>query len=156
MVAEDRLGIECIADRLDEARLEDVERPAREGAQQLVSGGRGDRAVEACVRQPERLRSGGSLPSCSAIAASSLRRVSDGRVRAARPASGTSRWMRASTSSPSETLCVSSIIEIESLRLRLMPSFGVLATKMPPPGPRDARIRCELARAAAPPAASAG
>ena len=39
MLAEDRVCVDSVADRLDEARLEDVERPAREGAQQLVSGG---------------------------------------------------------------------------------------------------------------------
>ena len=42
-------------------------------------------------------------------------------------------------------LSVSSMVAIDSLRFRLIPSFGVLATKMPPPGPLDERIRCELA-----------
>ena len=44
-----------------------------------------------------------------------------------------------------ETLRVSSIVAIDSLRLRRRPSFGVLATKMPPPGPVEARIRWEPA-----------
>ena len=42
-------------------------------------------------------------------------------------------------------LSVASIIEIDSLTLRLMPSPGVRATKIPPARPRPTRIRCEEA-----------
>ena len=45
----------------------------------------------------------------------------------------------------SDTVSVASIIEIDSLTLRLMPSPGVRATKIPPARPRPTRIRCELA-----------
>ena len=87
----------------------------------------------------------GWFPSASAIAASRSRAVASVACCAARPASGTSRWTRASTSSTSETLSVSSITAIDSLTLRRIPSLCVLSTKIPPPGPCEARIRCELA-----------
>ena len=45
---------------------------------------------------------------------------------------------------------MASIIEIDSLTLRLMPSLGVRATKMPPERPRPTRIRCELASSRSP------
>ena len=86
----------------------------------------------------------GACPSASSIAAASFRAVSGVAFVAASPASGTSRCIRASTSWRSETLLVESSSAIESLRLRLIPSFGVLATKMPPPAPRVERTSCEL------------
>ena len=114
--------------------------------QELVAGRSGDLTVEAGVGEPELVR----CLALAVVAALRDRRLElchglVGRVRAASPASGTSSWMRASTSSTNEMLSVSSMVAMDSLRLRPIPSFCVLATKTPPPGPREARMRCELA-----------
>ena len=87
----------------------------------------------------------GCLPSCSAIAAIELEERLRGRISGGKAGQRDLELEARLRKLPQRDVCVSSIIEIESLRLRPMPSFGVLATKMPPPGPRDARIRCELA-----------
>src|ERR671915_60675 len=90
-------------------------------------------------------RSSGSA-AASASTASRRRLTSAASARwAAWPASGTSSMRRASSSSSSVTAPVSSIIAIESLRLWLIPSAAVRATKIPPPGPLLARIRFPLA-----------
>src|SRR5262249_56252992 len=88
---------------------------------------------------------GGRGPPAPAIGAGRSRAVSSVALRAASPASGTSSATRASSSSCRETVSVSSIVWIDSERFRPIPSFGVLWTKIPPPGPRVARSRGELA-----------
>ena len=85
----------------------------------------------------------GWCPTAASIAASSRATTSSSALTAARPAIGTSSESRASTSSSIEMLSAASISAIDSLTLRLIPSLGVLATKIPPVRPRPTRIRCE-------------
>ena len=145
VLAQDLRPVHARRDLRDQLRLQHLEDPAGEGEQQLVAGGLGEDLMEALVGVVERRRArlvlGGLVD----------RRLQRGRgllgrrwPPPGRPA-GTSRNMRASSSSPSETVSVASIIEIDSLTLRLMPSLGVRATKMPPARPRPTRIRCEEA-----------
>ena len=135
MLFEDRVSVDRGADRVDQRRLQHVERPAREGAQQLVARGGRDHAVEARVGEPERLR-GRVVPlglgdrgeqllarSPPSRAAPPARRAAPRGRCAPRPARRARRRR------------VSSITAIDSLTLRRMPSLCVLSTKMPPPGP---------------------
>src|SRR4051812_26646551 len=75
---------------------------------------------------------------CNAATSSSVARC------AASPTSGTSNSIRVSSSSSIVMLCVASMLATDALTVRPMPSSGVAATKIPPPGPFDARTRCEL------------
>ena len=78
----------------------------------------------------------------SSIAASRRATTASSALTAARPAIGTSSERRASSSSLIEIVWAASISAIDSERLRLMPSLGVRATKIPPERPRPTRIRC--------------
>jgi hypothetical protein len=140
VLAHNRLAVDSVADLLDQRRLEDVQRPAGERAQQLVPGSRGDRPVEARVGEAERIRRW-MLPLLFRDCCIELEHGLDGRVTGREPGERNLELDARLDDSPSETLWVSSLVEFDSLRLRLMPSFGVLATKIPPRGPRDARIR---------------
>ena len=133
------------ADARDQVRLQHLEDPVREGQQQLVAGGAGEDLVEALVGLVERRRAGRDAAPRRRSPPAARRPSPRRRWRRPGPASGTSRNIRASSSSHSDTVSVASIIEIDSLTLRLMPSLGVRATKMPPERPRPTRIRCELA-----------
>ena len=53
MLAQDRIAVDGIPDPRDEQRLQDVERPARERTEQLVTRSPGDDLVEARIREPE-------------------------------------------------------------------------------------------------------
>ena len=134
-----------VPDRVDQRGLQHVERPARERTQELVARGRRDDADGTAYRRrgTRPRRDGSPRPRRSPRAARPA--VLSVAFLAANPASGTSSERRAARSSSRETLSVSSMVAIDSLTFRRMPSFCVLSTKMPPPGPREARIRCEPA-----------
>ena len=125
-------------------------RPSRSGPR--ASGCRRPRRPSGAPRRrprpaPRGRRLGGLLGRTAARSAATV--SASGRW-AARPASGTSSTIRASSSSSSEADPVSSIIAMASLRLRLMPCSAVCATKIPPPGPLVARIRLPLVSSLSP------
>ena len=154
VLAQDRISVDRAADRVDQRRLQHVERPARERPQQLVSGppprSRGGTG---------RLRSGtpprrGGCPRPAAIAARGARRHGLRRSRSAQrdPRAGP-RGRRARRAARAARRCrVSSIDAIDSLTLRPIPSFcAAVDEDVRRPVPCAARIRCELRPSSAQP-----
>src|SRR3954452_23002595 len=99
-----------------------------------------------CRRSSTEPTSSASSGRASASSTSAYSRATSASVArcAASPTGGTSNSIRVSSSSSIVMLCVWSMLATDALTVRPMPSSGVAATKMPPPGPFDARTRCEL------------
>ena len=90
VLAQDRLCVDRGADGVDQRGLQHVERPAREGAKELVPCCRCDHAVEPRVGEPECLR-GRMVPLGFADRVEEIRTIVSVAFCAARPVSGTSR-----------------------------------------------------------------